>query len=367
MILRERTGDIMEKTIYIVALEPIDQRYTAQWYSSIPKSIIDELENQDKRAHVVTVAGNDIGETRTSGGFLDFALTNVWKNSQLNKICDWFSRGVIKPGDIFLVTDAWHPGIIQIKYMSELLGIPVEIHSIFHAGSYDKTDILGFTIKDKQWSYNFERSIYHACDYVWFGSEYHRSLFCRVLGVDGNKAFHSGQPHSAILETAKSIPIPEKENIILFGHRISPDKQPEIFEDLANEFPEFKFVFSQKLNLTKDEYYNLIRRAKISFSANLHENFGISMVEAVFNGTVPILPDRLSYSEMYLDMFKYPSKWTESFDEYMNYKRQLVQFIRNVVSNYNIYSLMLMEQQRKLKDEYMLPTKMVKSIVNSIS
>ncbi len=344
--------------IYIVALEPIDSRYTKQWFDAIPEEILLE----DPNANVITVSGSSIGESKTEGAFLDFALTNIWKNTQINKIAKMFSDGEIQPGDKFLVTDAWHPGIIQIRYMSELLHIPVEIHAIWHAGSYDKTDILGFTIKDKQWSHGFERAVYHACDYNWFGSKHHMNLFCSVLNVPGLKAFHSGQPHKQIIDSCASVPFSEKENIVVFGHRISPDKQPEIFDDLAKEFPDYKFVFTQKMNLSKPEYYNLLRKAKLSFSANLHENFGISMVESIFNGTWVLLPDRLSYSEMYSDEMKYPSDWTSSWDNYIKNKSLMVGKIKNIL--HALPRDGYLELQKKfLLENYMSSKVMVRQLI----
>jgi len=348
----------MTKTVYVVALEPIDQRYTAQWYTAIPAEIAKWRPDID---NIVTIDG-DVSTGTTAGAFLDFALTNIWKNNQLNKIAKMFSSGEIKPGDVFLFTDAWNSGIIQVKYMSELLGIPVTLHGIWHAGAYDKTDILGFTIKDKTWVHEFERAIYYTLDYNWYGSEYHKQLFCRVLNVDGKKAFHSGQPHISILTSAATIPVEQKENIILFGHRISPDKQPEIFEDLARCLPQYKFVFSQKMKLSKDEYYDLIRRSKVSFSANLHENFGISMVEAVFNGTVPCVPDRLSYREMYNGAFVYPAEWTASWAAYAENKKNIIEWIKNLMENYDKYYQMLPDQKTKLLNEYMTARKMVSQL-----
>jgi len=341
-------------TIYHVALEPIEQRYTAQWYTAIPE----EIKKHRPNIEVVTIDGG-VQTGTTAGAFLDFAITNVWKNNQINTIAQMFSRGEIKPNDVFLFTDSWNTGIIQVRYMSELLGIPVTIHGIWHAGSYDKTDILGFTIQDKRWSHTFERSVYHALDYNWFGSKYHRDLFCNILNVSGDKAYHSGQPHLNIINNSDSIPLEHKENIILFGHRISPDKQPEIFEDLSTEFPDYDFVFSQKLNLSKSEYYELIRKAKISFSANKHENFGISMVEAVFNKTVPLMPTRLSYNEMYLDSYLYPTEWTQDWHAYQTHKQDLVNHIKNILYNYDAYYADLQKQQEFLMENYMTSKNMI--------
>lgn len=345
-------------TIWIVALEPIDQRYTAQWYTAIPNEINQAIEENGLNYSVVTVSGDSIGESRTAGAFLDFALTNVWKNTQINKIAQMFSDGTIKPGDKFLVTDAWHSGIIQIRYMSDLLDIPVDIHAIWHAGSYDKTDILGMKIRNLKWSRTFEGSIYHACDYNYFGSVYHLNMFCRVLDVSSSKAYHSGQPHTKILENCASIPWEQKEDIVLFGHRISPDKNPHIFEDLAQSLPEYKFVFSQKLNLSKEEYYDLIRKSKLSFSANNHENFGISMVEAVFNGTSVMVPDKLSYGEMYFEEYKYDPTWIDEYDR--GGKEKMIEMIHRFMKS---PSESLQKQQEFLLNNYMKSTTMVSRLL----
>ena len=41
------------------------------------------------------------------------------------------------------------------------------------------------------------------------------------------------------------------------------------------------------------------------FSANLQETLGISWYEGVLVDTIPMVPDRLSYSEMAIHEFKY--------------------------------------------------------------
>ena len=91
----------------------------------------------------------------------------------------------------------------------------------------------------------------------------------------------------------------EKEDIILFPHRLAPEKQPEVFDYLAEQMPEYKFIKCQELNLSKEEYHNLLGKAKMVFSANLQETLGISVYEGLVVGAIPLVPDRLSYSEMW--------------------------------------------------------------------
>ncbi len=145
-------------SIWLVELESHEQRYTGQWHDHLPRLISVAASAASLPSPTINVVTGDIAEqTTTPGAFLNFAGTNIFKSSQLIKIAEAFSDGRVEAGDKFLITDAWNPAIIQLRYMSELLKIPVEIHGIFHAGSYDEWDFLGREIKDKRWSYAFER------------------------------------------------------------------------------------------------------------------------------------------------------------------------------------------------------------------
>ena len=99
-------------TIWIVPIEPIDQRYTKQWYDNIPKLLKPYLKKGEK---IVTLDGHVEETGTTSGAFLDFGKTNEYKATQVVEISQLFSAGKIKAGDKFLVTDAWNFAITPIK------------------------------------------------------------------------------------------------------------------------------------------------------------------------------------------------------------------------------------------------------------
>ena len=61
-----------------------------------------------------------------------------------------------------------------------------------------------------------------------------------------------------------------------------------------------------------------------------------------------MVPDRLSYSEMYLDIFKYESKWTESWEAYNVYRPDLC---RAVITHMDYYETRL--RQLKQQTEYL--------------
>jgi hypothetical protein len=344
--------------IYIVPIEPIDARYTKQWYDNIPKII------EDAGGDVVTIDGCVTTGTVTRGAFLDFGATNAYKASQVENIANLFTSGLVVAGDKFLVTDAWNFAITAIRYMSELLDIPVEIHSIWHAGNYDPTDILG--MKMGKWAHHQETAWFHASDFNYFATDFHRYMFLDNLDIPkgyDNKAIRSGQPHSPLIEQLSPMFDNKKNDLVLFPHRLNSDKQPEIATDLAGLISA-QIIQNQKLQLSKDEYYAMLGTARAVFSCSLHENLGISMMEGVLAGAIPIVPDRASYSEMYLDCFKYPSVWTESYDNYLVYRDKLIFFINQLINNYDDFKEPLKIQRDILIKEFLEPTIMVNNLLD---
>ena len=126
----------------------------------------------------------------------------------------------------------------------------------------------------------------------------------------------------------------KKRDLIVFPHRIAPEKQVEIFRDLAAALPQYEFVVCQDKNLTKDQYHKILGEAKIVFSASLQETLGIGCYEGAIVDAIPMVPDRLSYREMYSEGFKYPSEWTESYNNYLNFKSHLVHHIDATMQHY---------------------------------
>jgi hypothetical protein len=352
------------KTIYIVPIEPIDQRYTKQWYDNIPKILLEEANKRDVPVKFVTIDGVSIPPNTTSGAFLDFGATNVYKASQAEAVSRMFSNGIIKAGDKFLITDAWNFIITPIKYMSDLLDIPVEIHGIWHAGAYDPTDILGYKMQ-KPWPWHMERGWFYSCDYNYYATDFHKAMFLKNLGItdysEHHRAVRSGQPHTPIIEQCSQYWDVPKNGKMIWPHRYNADKQPEIAEDLAKLIPT---TITQKMNLSKEDYYAELGKSSVLFSCSLHENLGISIMEGALAGVIPILPDRCSYIEMYLDEFLYPSAWTESIDAYYEHKDDLLRFINERLQNRDKYLPALKKQVDILIEKYLTPTVMVDKLLS---
>jgi len=363
-------------TVYIVDIEAVETRYTGQWKTHVPNL----LQNQGIKVEIIS-GPVDIPSSTTPGAFLNFGGTNVYKASQVEQISRLFCSGTVHSGDHFLFTDAWHPGIINLKYMSELLQIPVKIHALWHAGSYDPEDFLGRLIGDKPWVRNAEKSMYWAIDHNYFATDFHIKMFFDNLlhngaptsnpwyqddwleRFDGDKIVRSGWPMEYMEELLTSYKNMPKQNLILFPHRIAPEKQVDIFRDLKIRLPQYEFVVCQDQKLTKHEYHNLLSRAKLVFSANLQETLGISCYEGALLDAIPMVPDRLSYSEMYFETFKYPSEWTENFFSYETYREELCNKIIDHMESYETKLPTLKKQTEILSKDFFSADEILKRLI----
>jgi len=365
--------------IYVVDLEAVETRYTAQWKEHVPKIL--------KRAgHEIQVISGpeDIPRATTPGAFLNFGGTNIYKSRQVEEFSRLFTSGTVKPGDHFLFTDAWHPGIINLKYMSELLGTPVKIHALWHAGSYDPADFLGRLIGDAPWVRYAEKSFFHAIDYNYFATDFHIKIFVSNLlnnGISGENPWFEEDLEEALsgkfkkiirtgwpMEYMDTVLTPyknmQKRDLILFPHRIAPEKQVEIFRDLKEHLPQYEFVVCQDQQLTKNEYHNLLGEAKMIFSANLQETLGISCYEGAVVEAIPFVPDRLSYTEMYFADFRYPSEWTENFDAYQMNRSNICQAITQQMDNYKTRLSTLHKQTEALYERFFSAQRLVNNFYN---
>lgn len=352
--------------IFLVDLEAVETRYTGEWKHHVPKLL-------EKAGHQVQVISGptDIPSATTPGAFLNFGGTNIYKSAQVEQMGRLFCAGAVKPGDHFLFTDAWHPGIINLKYMSELLNCPVKIHALWHAGSYDPQDFLGRLVGNKPWVRHAEKSFFSAIDHNYFATDFHIEMFFKNLfDIDAedmvinskDKWVQTGWPMEYMEQTLVPYKGMTKRDLIVFPHRIAPEKQVEIFRDLKEQLPQYEFVVCQDQQLTKNEYHNILGEAKIVFSASLQETLGIGCYEGAILDAIPMVPNRLSYHEMYLDEFRYPGNWTTDFDNYKTHRKDICDRIIDYIENYQSYLPALKKQTTLLTNEFFSANKLLANI-----
>ena len=72
-------------------------------------------------------------------------------------------------------------------------------------------------------------------------------------------------------------------------------KAPEEFEQAEKEFEKELVHFGFA---SREKYKELLAQSDIVVSTAFHEFFGISILEAIYAGAFPLLPNRLSYPEL---------------------------------------------------------------------
>lgn len=129
------------------------------------------------------------------------------------------------------------------------------------------------------------------------------------------------------------LPAGDKDRrLVLWNHRWEYDKQPDLFAEamirLAEDGQDFRLALLGARGrkpvpalehlrtelperivadgfLPKDEYRSVVSAAGIVVSTAAHEFQGLSMLEAVSAGAIPIVPDALCYPEQYPERFRY--------------------------------------------------------------
>lgn len=125
--------------------------------------------------------------------------------------------------------------------------------------------------------------------------------------------------------------------LILWNHRWEYDKAPEVFAKALLLLEQKKIDFQLALlgerslkppaallqieeklahritingHLSKQHYRQYLSQSAIVVSTAIHEFQGLSIMEAVSGGAVPLVPDALCYTEQFAELYRYP--WQQS-------------------------------------------------------
>jgi len=323
--------------LYVVTLEPIEQRYTKQWYSFWKKEF-------SKSYNVKYIDGETLSEGIEKGRFLDINQTNMWKAIQVEKMSRMFFNNEIKKNDTFIFMDGWHFGITALRYMSQLNSVPIKIYAYWHAGTWDEWDFITQAGLGEWASYN-EEGWFRALNGSFVSTNFHKEIILKKFkDIDAEKIYVVGFPmdwDAEINSLVEEKPL-RKENLIVFPHRLDIEKAPEVFDILKQRIRKFKFVKTMEVTKGKKDYYELIANAKVAFSASHQETFGIGTVEAMMLGAIPLVPNRLSYIELYHPMFRYKSKGEA--------RKKLENFVLKYYSSH-VIQLNLKNNQEKIKKQ----------------
>lgn len=283
--------------IIYLPLENIEQRYTKMMNASI-KPYVD----------VYLYPEFNLPEVIEKGEFLDINKTSIFKAKQLEMVARMFYENKIKDGDHFLIGDIFFPGIETIKYMSELQNIKVTVSGFNYAGRADETD---FVQSLNEWADYSENGYHEICDIVFVGSDTHKKNVEEYFNSNA-KIITTGYIWSRDYVKSVYDVKNDKEDYIIFPHRLSKEKGIDEFIEYANKNKDKKFVVTSSgnkkdielpnnvkylYNLTKKEYYEILSKAKYYLSFAYQETFGYTLQEAIHFGCQVAVPNRACYSE----------------------------------------------------------------------
>lgn len=159
-------------------------------------------------------------------------------------------------------------------------------------------------------------------DYTHVGTlpDLHRKSDVAYLGLD-LEGLDAARPAAEVQRSREPGP-----PVILWNHRWEYDKNPEAFFRVMNRLDDsgrrFRLILAGKTFAQQPEefekgfrryaervlhygyaesfhdYAQLLHRADIVISTSIHEFFGIAMLEAIYCGCHPLLPNRLTYPEL---------------------------------------------------------------------
>ena len=289
-------------TLFFVPIEPYDTRYTAQWYQWFQE----EFKKEDIDYQYID--GEILSDQIESGSVLDAEGSNYYKFSQLQRICRMIKDRDINDNDQILFADGWFPGIEAIKYISNIKSIRIRLYSIFHAGTYDPYD---FTTRANMnsWGKCLEEAWFNIYDKIFVATEYHRMLILKNRKCNYNKITITGLPID--MEIINQFSSVDKDDIVVFPHRLDLEKNVHLFDRLEREVKKeiigIEFIKTMEHNLSKNEYYRLLGRSKVSVSYADQETFGYGMIESSMLGCKPVVPNRLSYIDIFPDIYRFES------------------------------------------------------------
>jgi hypothetical protein len=279
-----------------VPIEPVDMRYSIdvqRWF---------EAELKARNYKYKTIMPQTLTSTIREGAFLDVIGTTCFKARQIASIAFDVNTGAIPRNErvVFIMHDGWFP-VEPLAYMRDMLGChDWKFVGLFRAGTYDRWDQLA-QHGMAAWGEDLENAWFKIYDKIVVASHFHMNLLNETRKI---------APHKfAVIPWKEEVPFADlvvnpKKNVVVFPHRCNIEKQPEVW-DRTNIPESFEKRTTARECKTKLEYYQCLADSKISVSFALQETFGHAMVESVLLGCIPLVPDKLSYKEMYPETFKY--------------------------------------------------------------
>jgi len=284
--------------VYLLMLEPIEERYSIQWLAWFQEVF------KDKNIPFEIILGDHVNSKLSGKYFLDPVNTNIWKLTQLTNLLKQIDD--IQDDDVIFFADLWNPGLEVLPYIRNLTGKHFKIAGYLHAGTYDPWDLTTQTGMTS-WAAPLEESWFKSSDIIFVATDFHKKLILKSRAVDPDKIQVVGFPldiQNLRLRYPGTIN-KDSEYVVFTGRKTVEKGYPIIQELIQAGYP---VINSLDASRSKEDYYNLLLGSSGVISPCLQETFGIGVVEGMALGCVPIVPDRLSYQETVPKEYRYSNE-----------------------------------------------------------
>lgn len=129
-------------------------------------------------------------------------------------------------------------------------------------------------------------------------------------------------------------------------------QQPPEFELIRQLLTERNWLGQWGYIPVRQTYYQLLSRAHFVLSTAVHDFQGLSILEGVALGCVPIVPNRLAYQDFIPESYRYASIENDVGKEAINAADKLTQLIANLNCNHTAVAVAREMAWEKLKTEY---------------
>ena len=321
-----------QRTIHILPIEPLEQRYTKQ----VLDWTVAELEDKCVFSTKNPFAYNNKGgllynvilpaptyKTIENGQFLDIGGTLLFKLNQLKMVIEQLQSGVIQDGDVVFVMDIWFPGLECIRYYTDLMGFKnFKIAGIQHAG---RSDYMDFIRQAGGWADDAELAFLNSCDMLFndggpwtvklmrdhFGDRLSKNIQMAKGLVWNPQAIRdmANSKAAPLLSDPTEIPKP----YIMFPHRTAFEKNLAELYYIADKLPKgMKIVITSSgkinvpykhpsilyfSNISKTAYYKLLKHTELYLSLSFQDHFAFTAHEALALKTPILVKDTVAYRQ----------------------------------------------------------------------
>jgi glycosyltransferase involved in cell wall biosynthesis len=273
-------------------IEPIEQRYSIQWADWLAEAYEEGL-SREAGSWSQIVGVTQVGAPALNPKlFLDPAATTAWKLSQGISL---LARELPKLPDhsVIFFHDIWNPVVLQLHYYRIMAKKKWRIMGFMHAGSWDTTDLLAMA-DEKRALVPFEQALVRCADLTFYATKWAALRAVSTLGPPSWRVV--GEPVHQVGFRPENWAA--RERAIVWPHRLARDKDIDRAVEIAKRC-DARLIVTRSLGLSKESYYEVLRSTRVALSTAKHENFGISMLEAASAGCRCVVPDRLSYRELW--------------------------------------------------------------------